>query len=130
MTPVLCFLEVGIELALPLYADVHYISMTPSHIPYRYVATRIGSWRQKGKQTIRNMLAKMGMPLEQCNQKYTSMELESRGRLEDQMVEYSDDYKLEQIIFPSFISQASYRLQYSASDVVFSTVGLLEASNI
>jgi len=95
----------------------------------RYVATRIGSWRQKGKQTIRNMLAKMGMPLEQCNQKYTSMELESRGRLEDQMVEYSDDYKLEQIIFPSFISQASYRLQYSASDVVFSTVGLLEANS-
>lgn len=36
----------------------------------RYVATRIGSWRQKGKQTIRNMLAKMGLSLEQCNQKY------------------------------------------------------------
>ena len=36
----------------------------------RYVATRIGSWRQKGKQPILNMLAKMGLSLEQCNQKY------------------------------------------------------------
>ena len=57
------------------------------------------------------------------------MELESRGRLEDEMVAYADEFKLNQIIFPSFISQASYRLQYSASDVVFSTVGLLEANS-
>jgi cell division control protein 45 len=43
-------------------------------------------------------------------------------------MEYSAEFKLDQIAFPSFTSQASFRLQYSASDTVNALVGLLEAN--
>jgi len=46
----------------------------------RYVSTRMGTWRQRGKTQLKNLLAKMGMSLEQCNQKFTSMDLQSKDR--------------------------------------------------
>eukprot|EP00039_Didymoeca_costata_P030735 m.31129 g.31129 ORF g.31129 m.31129 type:complete len:586 (+) comp8280_c3_seq1:251-2008(+) len=94
----------------------------------RYIATRLGIWRQIGKQRLRNLLAKIGISLEQCKQKYMSMDFKQRSRLFDQMSKFAPDYKLDHCIFPSFVSQASFRLQYSASDVVYAITGLLESS--
>lgn len=58
------------------------------------------------------------------------MDMASKGRLYDSVMEYSGEFKLDQISFPSFTSQASFRLQYSASDTVFALVGLLEANAV
>ena len=94
----------------------------------RYMATRLGVWRQLGKQKVKNLLAKMGIPMEQCKQKYTSMDFNLRKQLFDKLQDTAQqDFKLDQCVFPSFVSQASFRHQYSASDVVYSVGGLLEA---
>ena len=70
------------------------------------------------------------MSLEQCNQKYSSMDFKLRSQLLDQISRYGADYRLDQCIFPSFVSQASFRTQYSASDVVYAVTGLLEATDL
>jgi cell division control protein 45 len=72
------------------------------------------------------MLAKMGMSLAQCNQKYLSMDYGLKERLFNFMATKADRFGLENVIFPSFVSQAASRHQYSASDVVHSIAGLLE----
>ena len=46
------------------------LPLTPMH---RYLSTRLGIWRQKGRQALLNLLAHMGIPLEQSKQKYNSM---------------------------------------------------------
>jgi len=85
-------------------------------------------WRQLGKQKLCNLLAKMGMPMEQCQQKYASMDFGLRKQLIEQLQRHAPDFKLDQCVFPSFVSQTSFRHQYSASDVVYSVSGLLEST--
>jgi cell division control protein 45 len=39
----------------------------------QYVASRLGVWRSKGRDRLKDLLARMGVSLEQCQQKYTNM---------------------------------------------------------
>lgn len=94
----------------------------------RYVATRLGIWRQSGKQDLRNLLAKMGISIEQCKQQFSSMDVRLRSQLFDQIGRYAHLYNLENCVFPSFVSRTGFRAQYSASDLVYATTGLLEAA--
>ena len=50
-----------------------------------YVASRIPVWKANGKNKLHELLAKMGISLEQCKQKWTFMPHELRQRVEDQL---------------------------------------------
>eukprot|EP00041_Stephanoeca_diplocostata_P020331 m.453060 g.453060 ORF g.453060 m.453060 type:complete len:591 (+) comp21546_c0_seq1:237-2009(+) len=94
----------------------------------RYVATRLGIWKQSGRQHLMNLLAKMGMSIEQCKQQYSSMDMSLRKELFDQVTHYAHHYNLENCVYPSFVLQSGFRQQYSASDLVYAITGLLEAT--
>lgn len=89
----------------------------------RYVATRLGIWKQSGKQHLMNLLAKMGMSIEQCKQQYSSMDMSLRKELFDQVTHYAHHYNLENCVYPSFVFQSGFRQQYSASDLVYAITG-------
>lgn len=94
----------------------------------RYVATRLGIWKQKGKKDLHHLLAQMGFSLEQCKQQYIAMDVKLKLTLEEQLDTYAEDSNLENFSFPSFESQSGFRAQYSASDLVYISTGLLEAA--
>jgi len=93
----------------------------------RYIATRLAVWKQSGQKLLKNLLAKMGLSIEQCEQQYSAMDVRLKTQLMNQVLRYKDDYNLENCVFPSFVSQSGFREQYSASDLVYTITGLLEA---
>eukprot|EP00040_Diaphanoeca_grandis_P012371 m.62716 g.62716 ORF g.62716 m.62716 type:complete len:589 (-) comp23192_c0_seq1:164-1930(-) len=93
----------------------------------RYIATRLAVWKQSGQKLLKNLLAKMGLSIEQCEQQYSAMDVRHKKQLMNQVLRYKDDYNLENCVFPSFVSQSGFRDQYSASDLVYTITGLLEA---
>eukprot|EP00035_Acanthoeca_spectabilis_P026224 m.461800 g.461800 ORF g.461800 m.461800 type:complete len:590 (-) comp22414_c0_seq1:118-1887(-) len=95
----------------------------------RYVACRLGVWKQSGKHILHNLLAKMGISIEQCKQQYSSMSVMIRDQLHDQISRYAHEYNLENCTYPSFVLRAGFRTHYSASDLVYATTGLLEEAS-
>mmetsp|Transcript_27344 Transcript_27344/g.71666 ORF Transcript_27344/g.71666 Transcript_27344/m.71666 type:complete len:588 (-) Transcript_27344:104-1867(-) len=95
----------------------------------RYVACRLGVWRQSGKQLLQNLLAKMGISIEQSKQQYASLSSKVREQLYEQISHYAHEYHLENCIFPSFECRQGFKTAFSASDLVYSTTGLLEAAS-
>lgn len=109
----------------------------------RYVACRLGVWKQSGKHILHNLLAKMGISIEQCKQQYSSMSVMIRDQLHDQISRYAHEYvisydlffgcallthhvllltiryNLENCTYPSFVLRAGFRTHYSASDLVY-----------
>ena len=57
----------------------------------RYVATRLGIWKQKGKKDLHHLLAQMGFSLEQCKQQYIAMDVKLKLKLEEQLDTYAEE---------------------------------------
>eukprot|EP00026_Physarum_polycephalum_P005984 Phypoly_transcript_06023.p1 GENE.Phypoly_transcript_06023~~Phypoly_transcript_06023.p1 ORF type:complete len:551 (+),score=62.68 Phypoly_transcript_06023:96-1748(+) len=93
----------------------------------RYIATKLGIWKHTGKQMLDTLLAKMGLPLEECRQPYASMSVEFKKQLKTAIDTYSSKFGLDQIHFPSFQRQIGFKEQLSATDIVYAVTALLEA---
>lgn len=93
----------------------------------RYVAARLGVWRGKGKDRLKDLLAKMGIALDQCQQKFTTMDVRLRESLFDQINKCAPTFGLDNCAFDSFVSQHGFQQSLSASDVVYAVTALLEA---
>ena len=92
----------------------------------RYVATRLGVWRKKGRQRVRHLLAKMGLPLVQCQQSFALMDSMYKQRLYAELMDRKDEFSLENVFFPSFTVQSGFNPPVSASDVVYGVSALLD----
>eukprot|EP00048_Salpingoeca_helianthica_P021638 m.13490 g.13490 ORF g.13490 m.13490 type:complete len:589 (-) comp6191_c1_seq1:20-1786(-) len=90
----------------------------------RYVATRLGVWRQKGQERLCNLFAKMGYSLEDCRQSWTSMQVSNRRDLSKQLDVYAGAFGLDNVTFPSFVVHI-LRFSYTSADVVYAVNGLL-----
>lgn len=93
----------------------------------RYVAARLGVWRGKGKDRLKDLLAKMGVALDQCQQKFTTMDVRLRDTLFEQIHKCAPDFGLDNCVFESFVSQSGFHQSLSASDAVYAVTALLEA---
>lgn len=67
-------------------------------------------------------------PLVQCRQAFQSMDLQLRKEFLILLEKLSEKYDLSDIVYASFILQYGYRNKYSAADVVYSMLAILEAS--
>ena len=92
-----------------------------------YVASKLGIWREKGRQKLQNLLAKMGFSLAEAHQPYVHMNVDLRKdiylRLEDNAVAYG----LTNLTYRSFHRNYGFKCILSATDVVYSLTALLEA---
>jgi len=93
-----------------------------------YMATKLGIWKEKGRKRLHTFLAKMGLALEHCKQRFMSMNVEIKKILRDKINEVSPNFQLDNILFLSFVKVNGYKAELSASDVVYGVSALLEAN--
>jgi len=103
------------ELNLTLYR--HWsIAESIRHTPY--TAAKFKAFTLKGEYRISEFLADMGLPLQQCNQVFNSMDLSLRQDIVPSFTAKRDKYGLEEITYQSFNCNFGFRHKYCAADIV------------
>ncbi|EEB12937.1 conserved hypothetical protein [Pediculus humanus corporis] len=87
-------------------------------------ACKLKLWTFQGEERLHEII-----PLSQCNQKFGSMDLIYRKEFYSSLVEVSEKYGLNEIVFLTFFIQYGYRKKYSAADYVYSLLALLQSTN-
>ncbi|OZJ06275.1 hypothetical protein BZG36_00775 [Bifiguratus adelaidae] len=93
-----------------------------------YVVSKLGIWKERGKRSLMNMLAKMGFSLHECQQIYVYMDVELKKILRQKLESVAPQYGLDNIIYRSFVRQHGYKCSISASDAVYGLSALLSAA--
>ncbi|WVQ79395.1 hypothetical protein IAT38_001492 [Cryptococcus sp. DSM 104549] len=76
-----------------------------------YVAGRLGIWREKGRDKLRGLFAKMGFAIKQSQQTWAHMDRNLKQELPEKLEEVGPEYGLVELSYPSFTR--SYGLQLS-----------------
>jgi hypothetical protein len=93
----------------------------------RYVATRLGAWKERGAEEIGRLLVTMGLPLDQCREPYATMRAQFKDQLADRLDEFAPRFGLSRLRYRSFHRQLGFKQGVSAADVVHAVTALLEA---
>ena len=95
-----------------------------------YVAAKLHVWQSVGTGRLRELLAKLGVPLQQCKQTFTFMSPAVRDHFRRQIVSpmAREDYNLKgpDVSCRSFFRYNSFRNPVAACDVVHAASALLE----
>jgi cell division control protein 45 len=100
-------------------------SLYDSMFHSRFVAARLGVWREKGRMKLLNLLAKMGFSRIQAQELHTQMHPKLKREIKTHLLHVASDYNLEGICFPSFTRRIGYHGWMGASDVVHAMNALL-----
>lgn len=114
-----------LETEYKLYLYRHW-SLYDSFIYSNYTLGSLTSWREPGKKEVQKLLAFMGIPLDQANQKYLYMKSQFRDIFIQKVPEISRKFDLTGLLFNSFVYQLDEKTQFSASDFVYSLNATLE----
>jgi len=93
-----------------------------------YVASRLQTYSEKGRQRLEFLLAKLGIPLREARGSFQfDMKPRFRHRLQEQLSLHGVAYNLGDAIFRSFQLQDGYSRCIMAVDVVHAVTALLES---
>lgn len=92
-----------------------------------YVACKFKIWKLRGHKHMLGFLAKLGVPLAQCKQKFSSMDLDLRNNIKQWIEELSNEFSLSQIIGNSFNASRGFKNKYNSCDVAHAARALLES---
>ncbi|WVO13765.1 hypothetical protein L204_101387 [Cryptococcus depauperatus] len=94
-----------------------------------YVAGRLGIWKEKGRNRLRGLLAKMGYSIQQCNQTWSHMDMELKRQLPEILERVGPEYGLIELTYPSFTRAYGFQLSsISAADAVEVVSSLLDVA--
>ncbi|KAF8163173.1 CDC45 family [Crassisporium funariophilum] len=94
-----------------------------------YVAGKLGIWKEKGRQKLTGLLAKMGFSIPQTQQPYAHMDLDLKRMLVKKLNDIAPEYGLVELSYPSFIRCYGFRSQpLSAADAVEGISALLDVA--
>jgi hypothetical protein len=93
-----------------------------------YVASKLGIWRERGRQKLQNLLAKMGFSLSEAHQHYIHMHVDLRKDIYERLEDHAVLYGLTDLTYRSFHRHYGFKCIHSAADVVYSLTALLESS--
>ncbi|EFN83930.1 CDC45-related protein [Harpegnathos saltator] len=91
-------------------------------------AVSLRLWSIRGEQRLREVLAEMGLPLVQSRQLFRAMDLTFRQEFKQMVEKLAGKYNVNSIIGSSFTLQYGYRFKYSASDMVYAMLALLDST--
>lgn len=94
-----------------------------------YVATSLGFWKERGRQKLLNLLAKMGFPQKECLKPFNAMGLYYKDQLSEKLRDHAGRYNMPQLAFPSFTRRCGYKTAISASDVIYSLSSILDCGH-
>mmetsp|Transcript_32116 Transcript_32116/g.102290 ORF Transcript_32116/g.102290 Transcript_32116/m.102290 type:complete len:597 (+) Transcript_32116:270-2060(+) len=94
------------------------------HSPY--IAAVLRTWKDAGRKNLELLLAKIGLPLAQCRQKFTHMKPHLKEQMTQKMCDIAPQFGLADIKFWTFRRLHGYKHHISASDVVYGVTALLE----
>jgi cell division control protein 45 len=86
------------------------------------------NYRSNGEGNLKNLLAKMGVPLREARQSYTMMDVQLKRQLRAGLLKHAPAAGLQQIVYRSFVKRHGDKLDMSAADMVFSITSLLEGA--
>ena len=98
----------------------------------RYLATRLGVWREGGRRMLETLLVKMGIPLVQSMHDWSAMDPELKGSLAARLARHAPDFGLgttDSLMYGSYVREYGYVMRMTASDAVYALMALLEAPN-
>lgn len=92
------------------------------------VVNRLKTWTLEGNQRFHNLLAHLGLPLAEVKEKFLNMSLSLRRELIDMFSSdvVANNFKLEDIVFGSFVAEIGYRPKFNALDLQLATLAVLE----
>ena len=67
-----------------------------------YIASRLSIWNEKGRSKLKTFLAKIGIPLTECQQNYSNMKFIYKEELDKKMKKFGKNYQLVDLFFDSF----------------------------
>lgn len=92
-----------------------------------YVATKLKTWSDNGLKRLRLLLAKMGIALVECQQKFQYMSSDMKKRMKEEFQKLLPEYGLTDLYYRSFQRLHGYSSKVSAADVVYGVTALLES---
>jgi cell division control protein 45 len=93
----------------------------------RSIAVKLGVWGHQGRKNLEQWLARMGLPLEECKQKFVAMKKKIKDRLPSQLEKYAPEFNVSDLYVESFIKRPSFDKEISAFDVIYGASALLES---
>lgn len=94
-----------------------------------YVATSLGVWKEKGRDKLLNLLAKMGFPQHEALKPHSAMGLYYKEKLNEKLRDHAGRYNMPHLAFPSFARRYGYKMAVSASDAIYSMSSLLDCGS-
>ena len=91
-----------------------------------YIAAKLGIWKEPGKRKLNEILAQIGIPLQECKQQYRFMKAEFKGTLKEKLSQIGNHFEIEDLFLTTCVRQYTRKRQYSASDIVYSVSALIE----
>lgn len=92
-----------------------------------YVACKFKIWKFRGNRRLHTFLADLGLPINECKQKYSSMDLNLRNTLRQSIEEKTDRYGISGIITDSFVGNRGLKQKFSTKDLAEASRALLES---
>ena len=94
-----------------------------------YIASKMRTWQDTGRELLLEILAKVGLPLKDCKQKYTHMPPQTKKLMHEKLPQLAEEMNLNELKFTCFRRCHGYKCEVSAVDVVHSVTALLEQSS-
>lgn len=91
-----------------------------------YIATKLKTWSDNGLKKLKLLLARMGLPLVDCQKKFQYMSMEVKQRMKGEFERFLPEYGLTEFYYRSFFRIHGYCTKLSAADVVYGVTALLE----
>ncbi|ETV99506.1 hypothetical protein H310_08180 [Aphanomyces invadans] len=92
-----------------------------------YVAAKLKTWQAAGKDELEVFLARMGLSLKECQQRFTFMSRELKQTLRDKCRDIAPEFGLDELFYGSFRRQFEFKYQWCAADVFHGLSALLDA---
>ncbi|KAG1655059.1 Cell division control protein 45 [Nymphon striatum] len=92
-----------------------------------YTACKFKLWTLKGKKRLSEFLADLGLPLQQCKQRFASVDMNLKSRFQGWIEEKAERYSLSDIIYGSFVAKYGFRHMFSAADISYAVKSILES---
>ncbi|GMH76331.1 hypothetical protein TrRE_jg406, partial [Triparma retinervis] len=91
-----------------------------------YVSSRMSCFKGRGEAKLKEMLAKMGVPLDEAKQSWAFMKPEFRKKVKAMIHEYKEEYGLPDVEVEGFKMVTGFNSTVSSSDVALAVRGILD----